>query len=560
MIPIELVSIFKRLQIPEIRSAATRELAVFTNTTEVLVFGKDEEIGIFLPAPGLPQTLRQGGRWQTFLGHCAAEGTAGGAVPATNDDVDLDAMGIADELGLSIMVFLGARPAPVALQWISALLPLLGAKLAIERTALASSGHAAAARDASRRAGALNAALDANRRELQSAYERAERELIFRREAESRLREADRRKDDFLAMLAHELRNPLAPISMAAQILRLPSVPPERLRQTSEIIERQIGHMTSLLDDLLDVSRVTRGLITLDHEAVDVGGIIADAIEQARPLIEARHHRLTVQLAPESVRVLGDRTRLVQVVTNLLNNATKFTPEGGDILLRLEPGPQYIGLCVRDTGVGMDAQLLPRVFDLFTQGERSSDRSQGGLGLGLALVKSLVELHGGKVAAYSAGHGTGSEFSINLPRLDGPVRQTEAPRARNARQSAPGELCVMIVDDNADAAQTMAAFLEATGYRVCVAYDGHAAIAMARDETPHVFLLDIGLPDMDGYELARSLRAQAHSAGSVLIALTGYGQAEDQERSRSAGFDHHLTKPADPARLVELLSAVSGEN
>jgi signal transduction histidine kinase len=366
MIPFELVSIFTRLQVPDTRRAATRELATFTKVSAVLVFGKDEEIGVFLPAPGLPQTLRQGDRWQIFLNECAKAGTATDMVPAPDDALDITALGIADQHGSSIIVFLGAAPRGPEQASISALLPLLGAKLAVERTTLAADGHATAARDASRRAGALNAALDANRRELQKAYERAERELVFRREAESRLKDADRRKDEFLAMLAHELRNPLAPISMAAQTLQFASVDQARVRLTCQIIDRQVRHMTSLLDDLLDVSRVTRGFVKLDQEMLDIKSIVSDAVEQVRPLIEARRHRLTLQLAHETARVQGDRTRLVQIVSNLLNNAAKYTPEGGDILLQLEVQAQQVMLIVRDTGIGIDATLLPHVFDLFT--------------------------------------------------------------------------------------------------------------------------------------------------------------------------------------------------
>jgi signal transduction histidine kinase/ActR/RegA family two-component response regulator len=562
MISYRLAAIFARLQTPASRLDAAAELALHAGVAQVLLFGLDGEVNAFLPAPGMPQTLRRGARWQAFLCQCAREGSAAGAVPspspapASEGDRDVSAFGLADSLGTSIMVFLGGVPAQALTDEIGALLPLVGAKLAVERTALAADGHACAAREGNRRAGALNAALDVNRRELQAAYQSAERELVFRRAAEAKLRDADRRKDEFLAMLAHELRNPLAPISMAAQILKTGNVSAQRLQQTCAIIDRQISHMTSLLDDLLDVSRVTGGMVTLAQELHDMRAIARDAIEQARPLLIARGHHLIVELSKEPVKVCGDDTRLVQIVTNLLNNATKYTPHGGEIALRMTVTQDHVDLKVRDNGIGIDSALLPHVFDLFIQGERSSDRAQGGLGLGLALVKSLVERHGGTVEAHSAGPGSGSEFTVRLPRHHG---EAAAPCTPCEPQSIAGNapsLPVMIVDDNADAAHTLSLFLEARGHKVRVAFNGRSALGMASDDPPRVLVLDIGLPDIDGLDLARSLRALPQTADAVFIALTGYGQPEDRERSRAAGFDHHLTKPVDAERLAALLAGV----
>jgi signal transduction histidine kinase len=556
MISSELVAIFTRLQAPGARRAAADELAIFAHVAQVLVFARDDEIGLYLPATGLPQTLRQGERWQAFLGACASAGSASGMVPDPRREADIGAHGITDRLGSSILVFLGAEPDARARESIGALLPLLGAALALERSALAADGHAAAARDSSRRAGALNAALDINRRELQTAYERAERELVFRRAAESKLRDADRRKDEFLAMLAHELRNPLAPISMAAQILKIGPPDDRRLQQTCQIIDRQISHMTSLLDDLLDVSRVTRGLVTLDQQLHDMRAIVADAIEQARPLIDARRHSLTIALEPEPMQVLGDGTRLVQIVTNLLNNASKYTPPGGQLGLALEAARDHVDLTVSDNGIGIDAGLLAHVFDLFTQGERSADRAQGGLGLGLALVKSLAERHGGSVSAHSRGLGLGSQFVIRLPRAAGAAMPPGQPDVTAPLPAPRAGLSIMIVDDNADAARTLAIFLEAAGHKVRVAFDGRSALDMAPGAAPRVLLLDIGLPDIDGYQLARRLRGLPQTAHAIFIALTGYGQPDDKERSRLAGFDFHLTKPVDAPQLASLLAAI----
>ncbi|SNT25377.1 PAS domain S-box-containing protein [Noviherbaspirillum humi] len=387
-------------------------------------------------------------------------------------------------------------------------------------------------------------------------------DISERRRAEEELRIADRRKDEFLAMLAHELRNPLAPISTAAQLLKLTQMDQQRLRHTSDIIARQVQHMTELLDDLLDVSRVTRGLVTLDRKPLNVADVVKDALEQVRPLMEARRHVLQVGLPSEPAQVEGDATRLVQVIANVLNNAAKYTPEAGRLRLQLTATPERVNVAVSDNGIGIAPELLPHVFELFTQAERSPDRSQGGLGLGLALVKSLVELHGGGITARSDGPGAGSEFLITLPRLAATQEQALAatpPDAPVLPPPMPG-MRLMVVDDNVDAAQSLAMLLEAAGHEVETHYDAGSALAAARARPPQVFMLDIGLPDMDGYELAKRLRATSQTASATLIALTGYGQSQDRDRSRHAGFDHHLVKPADTRRLLALLATIAGQD
>lgn len=383
-------------------------------------------------------------------------------------------------------------------------------------------------------------------------------DITERKRAEEELLQADRRKDEFLAMLAHELRNPLAPISTAAQLLKFAQLDERRIRETSEIISRQAQHMSSLIDDLLDVSRVTRGLIVLERECVDMKVIASEAVEQVRPLVRARHHRIAVHMPPEPIWVQGDRTRLVQIIANLLNNAAKYTPDGGEIELRLEAEGSRVECRVRDNGIGISADLLPHVFELFAQGQRSPDRSQGGLGLGLALVNSLVELHGGSIAAYSEGAGCGSEFTVSLPRL---LAHPEA-RADSVKEKPPymqpanKALRIMIVDDNADAANSLALLLQAQGHQVAVEYSAQDALERARLEAPEVLLLDIGLPDMDGNALARQMRTLPQTASATLIALTGYGQEKDRIRSKEAGFDHHLVKPADSTVLKDLLARI----
>ncbi len=378
-------------------------------------------------------------------------------------------------------------------------------------------------------------------------------DVTSRKHIEDELRAANRQKDQFLAMLAHELRNPLAPIMTAAQLLKVGTLDSRSVASASDIIARQAAHMTDLVNDLLDVSRVTRGLVTLEKEELDLNVIVAAAVEQVRPLVDARRHSLTLQLSGRSAHVLGDRTRLVQVISNILNNAAKYTGPGGSLTLSVTVDGERVHVAVRDNGVGIAPDVLPYIFDLFTQAERTPDRSQGGLGIGLALVKSLVALHGGTVSASSPGLGQGSEFCICLPRLatPGDARDDDAPAAA---AQGPGGLRVMVVDDNVDAAQMLAALLEVQGHAVCVEYDGRGALERARRECQDVLLLDIGLPDMDGYELARRLRSQPESAGATLVALTGYGQSQDRKEAEQAGFDHYLVKPADMDQVNAVLA------
>jgi PAS domain S-box-containing protein len=374
------------------------------------------------------------------------------------------------------------------------------------------------------------------------------------RGAIAKLEEADARKDEFLAMLAHELRNPLAPIRSAAEVLRRTQLDEDRLRRTSEVIARQADHMTSLVDDLLDVSRVTRGLVELSRERIDVRHIIHDATEQASPVMESRHHRLVVHHAPAAF-VMGDKKRLVQVASNLLNNAAKFTPEGGRIDVTTEVRGGEVLLSVTDDGIGMEPRTAARVFDLFAQAERTPDRSAGGLGLGLALVKSLIELHGGRVTAFSAGLGSGSTFTICLP-----LAALEEDNRDQLLQPGPvhaaGPARITVVDDNVDAAAMLGLLLEASGHDVTVEASARHALAASREAPADIYLLDIGLPEIDGYELARRLKSQPETGDAVLIAVTGYGQESDRQEALAAGFDHHVVKPVHPEKLLSLLDSL----
>jgi signal transduction histidine kinase len=508
-----------------------------------------------------------------------------------------------------------------------------------------------------RRVSERTAALSAANRELENEIaERKQLETALHQRAEE-LAEADRRKDEFLAMLAHELRNPLAPIGNAVKVLQLAGSADPVLMRARAILDRQVRHMSRLVDDLLDVSRITRGLIQLDPEPLDLVALTEQAVEMARPALDGRQHQLTLTLPPEPLWVEADPIRLEQVVANLLNNAIKYTEPEGRIWVHLavesegargrggdgatgrqgdegspdlgsshhagslprpavpspprplapSPPPPVAVLRVRDTGIGMSPEMLPRVFDLFAQADRSLDRSQGGLGLGLTLVRRLVEMHGGSVAARSDGPGRGSEFLVRLPviqgsgvRGQGSERQGSGVRGQGSERQGSGvrgqgsgkteasapELTpdpspltpgaqrltpdpspltpgaqrltpavrVLVVDDNVDAAAMLAELTELWGCETQVAHDGPAAIEAARAYQPEVVLLDIGLPGMDGYELARRLREQGGLKGALLVAVTGYGQEEDRRRSRAATLDDHLTKPVDPEALRQLVT------
>jgi PAS domain S-box-containing protein len=381
---------------------------------------------------------------------------------------------------------------------------------------------------------------------------RLERELERRLEE---LAEADRRKDEFLAMLAHELRNPLAAISNAGLVLGERRSEDSRSAELLAVIGRQIRHLSRLVDDLLDVSRFTHGRIVLRKAPVELAPVVAGAVETARPLLEARGHALSVSLPDEPLWLEADATRIEQVLANLLNNAAKFTEPGGQVGLVLEREGDEVLLRVRDTGVGIPPDLLPRIFDLFVQGERSLDRAHGGLGIGLTLVRSLVGRHGGTVAAASEGPGRGSEITVRLPLLPDAVGQAPAAAAvppEKRRETSR----VLLVEDNEDAAAALAELLRIWGHRVAVVHDGPSALLAARAEQPDVVLLDIGLPGMDGYEVARAFRELPGLEEMTLVALTGYGQESDRLRSSLAGIDHHLVKPVDPDQLRRLIAGI----
>jgi PAS domain S-box-containing protein len=376
-------------------------------------------------------------------------------------------------------------------------------------------------------------------------------DITARKLAERALMDADRRKDEFLATLAHELRNPLAPIRNAAHILSNAAVTPSALQKSSAIVSRQVAHMARLLDDLLDVARITRSQLVLKKEYVSVQAVITAAIETARPIIDAKKHRLEVLVPDETIWIEADPVRMAQVISNLLTNAGKYSDAGASIKVQLKLADAgECQLSVIDTGIGMSPVALESVFQMFAQENAALERSEGGLGIGLALVKGLVELHGGKVEAYSAGVGRGSEFTLRLP-LSQQAPHQAAQRAP-AHHASSGHR-IIIADDNRDAVESLATLLELQGHSVNSAHDGLTAFDLARELRPSVMLLDIGMPGLNGYELARRLRQEAWGKSIVLVAATGWGQDDDRMRAFASGFDAHLTKPFDPAELIELL-------
>jgi PAS domain S-box-containing protein len=380
-------------------------------------------------------------------------------------------------------------------------------------------------------------------------------DITERKQAERALQEADRRKDEFLAMLAHELRNPLGAITNAAHLLKQFGPPEGNMRWARDVIARQAAHLGHIVEDLVDVARISRGHIVLQREAMPLASAIALALDTARPLIEKRRQEFASNLPPEPIWIEGDVTRLAQLIGNLLSNASKFTPKGGSLSLTVRRDAGEAVIRVRDTGIGIAAEMLPRVFDLFVQGERPPDWSSGGLGLGLTLAKRLAEMHGGTLEAHSAGLGKGSEFVLRLPTLEG-ERPVEAPvRPLSVKQVVQRR--ILVVDDNGDAAESLALVLGMTGHEVRLAGDGPSALAAAAEFRPEIVLLDIGLPGMDGYEVARRLRSGDGPRDMSLVALTGYGQDADRERARAAGFDHHLVKPASPEAILAILGPTS---
>ena len=408
----------------------------------------------------------------------------------------------------------------------------------------------------------LNNILQRANQELEAANRSLQTEVMERVRVELALKEADRHKDEFLAMLAHELRNPLAPIRNAVQLMHRRSINDPQLVWSRDVIERQLAHLTRLVDDLLDVSRITRGKINLNKEVIEIGALVARTVETVQPLIEERGHSLSVQLPSGILAVLGDPTRLSQALGNVLGNAAKYTERGGHITLSATQLDSEVEIRVSDNGIGIPADLLPMIFNLFTQLDRTSGPTQSGLGIGLALVQRLIEMHGGHVTAHSDGPGRGSEFVIRIPLF---IREAVSGHSSNkpsaleqSMMNAEGaprtQRRILVADDNNDALESLATLLQLSGHEVYTAANGAVALESAEQHRPEVALLDIGMPKLDGYEVARRIRAQPWGQRITLVALTGWGQDSDRRRSQEAGFDSHLVKPLDLDKLTELLA------
>ncbi|MDP3156242.1 MAG: hybrid sensor histidine kinase/response regulator [Archangium sp.] len=520
---------------PTQRGEAAASLARLLGVERVLFLVRDPELGVLLPAPGLPQTLWGGAAWKAFLARCLAPGRHEGRVDLSPGP-DCPALGAAD--GHVVMVLLGGSPRQGELALAERLLPLVARLLVAEQECLLARADATASKDATARSLTLATALEATRSE--SARLNA------------RLSEEHQRKDEFLAMLGHELRNPLAALSSTLEVLRLRSpADAESVARSLGVMARQVSQLSGLVAELLDVSRVSRGRIELNRRHVLLGEILEDAIEEARPLFEARQQRLVCSVTPERLSLKADALRLAQVFGNLFNNAAKYSERGTDIALIVVKEEGQAVIRIVDQGIGISADMLPRVFDLFVQGPVSHDRSQGGLGIGLTLVKTLVELHDGQVVAQSEGLGRGSTFTVRLPLIaqDVPVRPALG-------QSAPSALPlrVLVVDDNHDAADSLGGLLELLGHTAEVTYGGPSALELVSSTTYDLVILDIGLPGMDGYEVARHMRPLV--GATPLVALTGYSGEDRRRDSRAAGFAAHVVKPVSLDELTSLLNGL----
>ena len=530
----EFVDLFIALGDPARRLESASRIAHACGARQLLLFVRDPEVGAFVPAPGFPRTLRGGATWRELMRRCLAPGRHRARVELPQG-THVDALCLVPD-GVAA-VFLGGPLDETALASFERLLPIVSRTLRDEQQVQVALADARQARGSASRAQVLADALESARAE--------------HARLNAQLREEHRRKDDFLAMLAHELRNPLTPLVTSIEIIRRAEgvVEPRHL----DIMSRQLHQLSRLVEDLLDVSRVSRGRIELRRRHLSLAAMLTEAVEASRTVIEGRRHRLELDLPEEPVWVEADAVRLIQIFSNLLHNAAKYTDSGGCIKVRLRAETGQAMVEIQDTGVGIEASFIPMVFDLFTQAPVSLARAQGGLGIGLTLVRSLVELHGGTVAVRSEGFNRGSTFTVRLPLShEAEATKLAAPPAPAAERA----LRILIVDDNQDAADTLADIMGLMGHHAEVAYGAASALQRAPDIDPDLILLDIGLPEMDGYEVARRLRRTLRP-DVLLAALTGYGASEDKARSREAGFDEHLVKPVLPEAITALLARAS---
>lgn len=532
------------------------ELARALGAEALLIFLFDAAVDTLVPAAGFPQTLPGGPRWRALLDACRQPGQHVGSVEFPDRASEARAQALVTERGLALVLI---GPSPRMPDPLELALPLLEATLFAEAEIATGQGRLAAEREASLHATALAGALDVARQELESTLAEtgrlngkleaaaAERAQLLESE-----RAANQSKDEFLAMLGHELRNPLAPILTALQLLKMRSAKP--LGREYSVIDRQVRHLAHLVDDLLDISRITRGTVTLERQLLELSGVVEKAVEMTSPLLESRQHRLSIEVPSKGLLLHADERRMAQIISNLLTNAARYTPPGGQISIRAALQDERVRLVVKDDGIGLEPSMLENIFGLFVQGNRSKARTDGGLGLGLAIVKSLINLHEGTVTARSEGAGRGSEFTIELPAAS--TTAADEPLAEQLRVE-PGRrgegVRVLVVDDNTDAAELLGEALQEHGYEIAVCHDGAAALEVSQRFLPDAAILDIGLPVMDGLELGRRLRQDPRLADTLLIAATGYGQQADRQLSGEAGFNKHLVKPLS---LTDVLDAL----
>ena len=518
------------------RDAAVAALAEKIGAQSALLFVRDPSLGLLMPAPGMPQTVRGGPNWRKFIADCPKEGRCSGTVELPKG-TEREVLGLLS--GGSALILVGGQPDQSLVAEFENLLPLVAALLAAEQDATLARAQAAVASEAANRAESLSNALEAARSDASALN--------------AELRAEHRRKDEFLAMLGHELRNPLAPLVTSIALLRRQpagGATPELVN----IMARQTAQLSRLVDDLLDVSRVSQGKIELRRRPLLLSEVIEGALEESRAVMDTHRHHVVLHGGDPDLAVNGDRARLVQVFGNLLNNAAKYTDPGGEVTVSLSREGQNAVVRIQDTGIGIAAQMQARVFDLFSQVTVAVGRSQGGLGIGLTLVRTLVGLHGGKISVESEGLGKGSTFVVRLPlAAASPAVAQPAPALRVGCPPGNNSLRVLIVDDNRDAADSMAELLRLLGHHANVAYDGQSALRLYGGLPVDLALLDIGLPDLDGYELARRLR-QTNVAGARFVALTGFGTDDTKRRLQEAGFDEHVVKPISNETLAHLLT------
>ncbi len=549
MIDDETVRLVSALAAIDQRGHAADRLAALCGAKALLILVEDRATGSLLPAPGFGRTLPGGATWRDFRSRARQDGLHRGELAYPDADTRAPALAFA-ESGV-VVVFIDPD-GDGCIEVLRPLMPLLAAMCRAEHDLISARGEQRAAQNHAREAEVLALAFDSARAETEATLTALEEQSRALEEARTRAEEATRAKDEFLAMLGHELRNPLSPILTALQLMRLKG----QHSREQDVIERQVSNVIRLVDDLLDMSRITRGKVELHKERVEVGAVAARAIEMASPGLERTRHSLVVEIAPAGMPVDADPGRLAQVFANLLTNAAKYSRPETTILFAAERRGSMVRVSVVDQGVGIRPDMLERVFDAFEQARQSAARPEGGLGLGLAIVRNLVVLHGGRAWALSEGEGRGSEFVVELPVADAGALRPEpaAGPAKLVGVASDADHTILVVDDNHDAAVLLADGLRTLGYRVCTAHDGVEAIGLAEAVKPRAALLDLGLPVMDGYEIARRLRESEALAGIRLIAVTGYGQPADRERSAAAGFDAHLVKPVSLEQVQEALA------